>query len=209
MAFDKRLRLIAITERRRCGGTEQLLSQCRALLEAGLPCLMLREKDLDSRQLLELATTLRTLTHKHDALLIINNNIEVARACNADGVHLSFNAFLDFTESERSGLFCGVSCHSREELLSAERHHADYAFLSPVHAPLSKAHRGEPIGVDGFAMAVEGISIPVIALGGIEPHHIAALVSRGAAGVATIGGVFGGANPATALADYVEAICRA
>ncbi|HMZ51534.1 MAG TPA: thiamine phosphate synthase [Candidatus Sumerlaeota bacterium] len=201
MPFDARLRLIAITDRRHCGGEKPLLEQSRALLDAGVRAILLREKDLPSERLLVLANQLRALTATFDALLLIHSDEAVARECGADGVHDTFAGFL-----QRSGgaLIRGVSCHTREQLITAQQRGADYAFLSSVFAPHSKPLAHPPLGIAGLGAMIEGISLPIIALGGIAPGHVPALVSAGAAGVATIGGLYGTIDPAAAARDYVR-----
>lgn len=196
-------RLLAITDRRLCGGEEKLLVACEALLEQGLPALMLREKDLGARALYNLAQPLREMTKKHKALLIINDRADVAFAVEADGIHLGSTALPAEVVKRlcHPGFMVGVSCHSRMDLLQAERDGADYALLSPIYNPLSKESRLPPLGEEGFRSASEEIGIPVLALGGISGWNVRAVMEAGAYGVASIGGFFSD-DPTELLAHF-------
>lgn len=172
----------------------------------GLPALMLREKDLNESELMELARELRRMTRAHNALFIVNNNVDAARASGADGIHLSFGPFNDFAGEIGGGLLCGVSCHSREELLVVQRLRADYALLAPVYAPLSKASVNPALGASEFGRMIRGVSLPVLALGGVTPERTAEVLDHGAAGIATIGGLLGIGAGEEALKQYLKVL---
>ncbi len=85
----------------------------------------------------------------------------------------------------------GRSCHDRAGLERAATDGADWATLSPVRAPFSKAPSGPPLGVSGFARTIEGLLLPVVGLGGVDDAVAAELFAVGASAVATLGGVLG------------------
>ncbi len=206
--MDKRLRLIAITDRRIHGGLREMVEACVPLLEAGLPCLMLREKDLGGHALLEAARILRTLTRQHGAFFLVNDRVDVALAAEADGVHLGHSS-IPVRDAKRivpAGMIVGVSCHNRTDLVDAEEGGADYALLSPVYTPISKEATTEPLGVAGFLATRQGIRLPVIALGGIKPDDVLPVASSGASGVATIGGIFAAGDRLAALKSFQQAV---
>jgi thiamine-phosphate pyrophosphorylase len=206
---DYRLCLMAITDRRITDNSdEKLVERCRLLCEAGLPSLMLREKELDGRALYNLARQIRQFAHPRQTLFLVNDRLDVALAAGADGVHLGWTA-VPVAEARRLApppFLIGVSCHTREDLLHAQRDGADYAFLSPVFPPKSKASALRPLGVQGFAAAVSGLGLAVVALGGIEPTHVKALREAGAAGVAAIGSFMAPPDATAAVQEFMTRI---
>ncbi len=144
----------------------------------------IRNKELDALDLLKIVCWYVERGHR----TIVNTRTDVAIAGGAAGVHLPSHSLLPSTVRRivPSGFLIGISCHSREDLLRAQDKGADYAYLSPVFTPLSKADTTPPLGVDGFRHAAEGLTIPVLALGGITPDRIEECLRAGAAGVAGI-----------------------
>lgn len=201
-------KLLAITGRQFCGGVEGLPGACAELLEAGLPALMLREKDLDGAALFALATALRRLTSKAGALLIVNDRVDVALAVGADGVHLGSSAIPALAARRicPPGMLIGASCHSREELARAEATGADYAVLSPVYAPTSKEATLPPLGEAGFRSLAGKVSMPVMALGGITAENAGRTMQSGAAGVAVLGGIFQATDRVEAMRGLLRAV---
>ncbi len=164
---------------------EPLHSVARKADESGVAYFQLREKDLGPRELLVLARHLRPmLIHTQ---FIINGLLDVALRSEADGIHLQ-RGNLQVAEVRRRypGMIIGYSAHSRDDIVKAEEQGASYVLLSPIFRPRSKPSDLPPIGLDGFRSCVEGIRIPVFALGGIEKHHLKQLQSCGCAGVAAI-----------------------
>lgn len=135
---------------------------------------------------------LREITRRHGAPLIVGGRVDLALAAGADGVQLKERG-LDaaLTRARWPGLWIGRSCHDRAGLERAQRGGADWATLSPVRAPFSKAASGPPLGVDGFAAAIIGLDLPVVGLGGVDGAVAKALSAVGARAVATLGGVLG------------------
>lgn len=145
---------------------------------------------------------LRGLTAAVGAALFVTGRADLASAVGADGVQLPERGLpVEAARGAFPGLLFGRSCHDRAGLLAAAAAGAGWATLAPVRAPWSKpTPSGPPLGVDGFRRAIAGAGLPVYALGGIGPDLVAGLADAGAAGVATIGGVFGQADPAAAAA---------
>jgi thiamine-phosphate pyrophosphorylase len=83
-------------------------------------------------------------------------------------------------------LLVGVSCHSIGEVLAAEQDGADYAFLSPIFAPLSKPSASPPLGLEALNAAARQAKIPIIALGGVTPQNEKFCLDSGAQGIAGI-----------------------
>jgi thiamine-phosphate pyrophosphorylase len=170
--------------------------------------LQLREKTLGTRDLLDLALALRALTARFGARLLINDRIDVALTCDADGVHLPADSFC--VEDARRLLgehrLIGVSTHSAEEVRAASDAGADFAVLGPVFATPSKEAFGEPLGLDALAGATSAAAIPVLAIGGIEASRVAAVRAEGAAGVAVIRAILAAGDPERAAARLLAAV---
>jgi thiamine-phosphate pyrophosphorylase len=175
----------SITHRLAFPSEAAFLANLERQFAAGLDYLQLREKDLSPRDLLRLAQ--RILALPGCPPLLVNTRLDVALAAHAQGVHLPAGS-LPVAPIKRAfpHLICGVSCHSRDELLAAQQQGADFAFLSPVFAPRSKPDDRTPLGLARFAQEVEGLTMPVFALGGITEANAPQCVAAGAAGIAAI-----------------------
>ncbi len=145
----------------------------------------LRAKSLDAAALLLRARQLRQAFRGH---LIINDRIDVCLAAGADGVHLPSHRVAPSLLKARFGLQLriGVSCHTLDEVLRAEQEGADYVYLSPIFESPSKPGYGPLLGLRVLEAAAKAATIPVIALGGVNPSNAASCVAVGAAGVAGI-----------------------
>jgi thiamine-phosphate pyrophosphorylase len=204
-------RLYLITDRKLAktgivAACEQALAAAREF--PGSVALQLREKDLGGRELLELARELRKLCTRYGAPLFVNDRIDVALACEADGVHLPADSFsiADARVLMGPGKLIGCSTHRIEEVNAAEKSRADFVVFGPVFDPISKARYGAPVGIEGLRVACQASSLPVYGLGGITASRIPETRDTGAAGVAVIGSVFGADSPGNATRSLLDAI---
>jgi thiamine-phosphate pyrophosphorylase len=199
-----------ITDRKLAKGG--IVAACEAALAAagadGRVAIQLREKDLAGRELLALARELRKICTAHGAPLLINDRIDVALACEADGVHLPVKSFSvrDARELLGKSKLIGCSTHTIAEVEAANRAGADFIVFGPVYDPISKSAYGPATGVEELRAACEGSDIPVYALGGITAGRIAELSDIEVAGVAVIGSVFGADSPGEATLALLQAI---
>ena len=184
--------------------------------------LQLREKDLDGRELYQLATALRPICTRHRAHLIVNDRIDVALAAGADGVHLPANsiAVADARQLVGRSRLIGVSTHSAAEAADAAAAGADFAVFGPVWPTLSKPGYGPARGAESLGAACRAVAgMPLYALGGVTAERIEALGTLGGAaaarsggrpaGVAVIGAVFGADDPVAAALALARAVRRA
>lgn len=169
-------------------------------LQGGVKAVQLREKDLCSRDLYTLALQLRALTRQFSARLLINDRIDIARAVDADGVHLPENGIP--ADQARKLLdpsrLIGVSCHTLEGALAAELAGADFITFGPVFATPSKALYGDPAGLAQLGAVASALSIPVFGLGGIKLANLHSVISAGTAGVAVISEIIAAEDPTAA-----------
>ena len=197
-------RLYLVTDRKVLSSQFSLLSSVEEALKSGVKAVQLREKDLGTRELLDMAYMMRELTNKYNAKLFINDRVDIALAVEANGVHLGQNsipphAVRKAVNASRithhaSRFLIGVSAHSMEEAEQAEKEGADFITLGPVYETPSKLKYGQPLGVDIIRKAKAEISIPVFAIGGIKQDRIKEVMDAGADGIALISGILGARN---------------
>lgn len=181
------------------------LDIARAALAGGADVIQIREKEAGAKQLLGVALEARDLLDKNgsDCLLFINDDVDVALACEADGVHVGRD---DLSAGEARSLcgpamFLGVSASNVLEAEEAEQEGADYIGVGPIFATPSKADAAPPIGREGLRLIRESVGMPIVAIGGINHDNAAGVLEAGADGVAVISAV------ATA-ADMEESVRR-
>ena len=157
------------------------LETAQVAVAGGATVVQLRRKGVSTDELVETGRPFRELS----ATFIVNDDVEAAIRLGADGVHLG----REDTGAERaleSGLVLGLSAASFDEALAAERTGASYVGAGPVWATPSKLDADPPIGLEGLAEICAAVSIPVVAIGGIDASNAADCVRTGAAGVAVI-----------------------
>lgn len=154
------------------------------VLSAGVRWIQYREKDLSRRQIYENALTLRKLTRLFDATLIINDHADIALAVEADGVHLGQDD-LPLKEARKimGNRIVGISTHDLAQAKEAEFGGADYIGFGPVFHTTTK-DAGAPKGVYNIRKIKENVSIPLVAIGGINPDNVASVMRAGADAVA-------------------------
>ncbi|MBM4430478.1 MAG: thiamine phosphate synthase, partial [Chloroflexi bacterium] len=164
------------------------LQVVRAAIEGGATAIQYREKQASTRCQLEEALALRRLTREAGVPFIVNDRLDVALAAEADGLHVGQDD-LPATIARRwmgRDKILGVSATNLQEALQAEQDGADYLGAGPVFATPTKADAAPPMGVEGLAEICRRVSIPVVAIGGINAENAAAVIKAGADGVAVI-----------------------
>jgi 8-oxo-dGTP diphosphatase len=180
--------LYAITQAGKLGVDEFMERLQTALLDK-LRLVQVREKDMDPASLRRFANDVVALCHTHDARVLINSDIALARDSGADGVHLQTAQFIDLDTPPVTGMMWAASCHNREELLKAAGLGADFTVLSPVLPTLS--HPGAPtLGWEGFANACRHLPMPVYALGGMKTGLLETALAHNAHGIAMLSGIW-------------------
>lgn len=189
----------------RANGLEAAVKEA---LEGGLKAFQLREKDLATRELLQLARVMRELTAAYGARLFINDRVDVALAAGADGVHLTTASMPPAAVRRIAGrrLAMGVSTHSMEEALRAESSGADFITFGPVYDTPSKRAFGEPVGTQLLSEVAARLTIPVLAIGGIRLERVAEVRRAGAHGVALISDILLSANIRERTGEYLRAL---
>jgi thiamine-phosphate pyrophosphorylase len=159
------------------------LETARAAVDGGATVIQLRLKDLPTEELVARGRGFVLLKHK--VTFIVNDDVEAAIELGADGVHLG-QSDDGAQRALGAGLLLGLSASDLGQAIAAERAGATYIGAGPVWATPSKADAEPPIGLDGLAAIAGAVSIPVVAIGGIDASNAALCVAAGAEGVAVI-----------------------
>jgi thiamine-phosphate pyrophosphorylase len=181
----------------------------RRAIDGGADVIQLRDKDRSSRELVLIGRQLRGITRKTGTLFIVNDRLDVALACDADGVHLGQDDMrADVARQIAPPMFIiGVSVGTIDEAARAETQGADYLAVSPVFSTASKYDAGPGRGLDVLREIRQSVRIPVIAIGGITKNNVQEVIAAGADGVAVISAVTGSADIAGAARE-IRAIIR-
>lgn len=170
-----------------------LLQQISRAAAAGVDWIQIREKDLATRPLLQLASAAVKATSTFSTRILMNDRLDVALAAGAAGVHLGGESLPVAAVSrwKKEGrapaeFLIGASCHSLEAARAAERDGADYLIFGPVFATPSKMQFGPPLGLARLEETCAALRIPVLAIGGITLESAASCIAAGAAGIAAI-----------------------
>ena len=180
-------------------------------LAAGLRAVQLREKDLEPRELLTLADTLREATQRHRARLIVNDRADVALAASADGVQRTHSSLpvAALRGITPAGFLVGASVHSEAEARGAAAEGADFIVFGPVYDTASKRRYGPPQGLAALEAVTRAVDRPVLAVGGLTPERVTDVLAAGAAGVAVIGAIYAAVRPAEATKAFLDALGQA
>lgn len=198
-----------VTDRAMAGG-RSLVSVVRAALDGGVGVVQIREKNLPSRAFYEEAIEIVRLARPMGRVAIVNDRLDIAMACGADGVHLG-QADLPCEEARRlggPGLIVGVSVGTEAEAVAAERAGADYLGISPVFATPTKPDAPEPAGLAGLRRIRRAVRLPLVAIGGIHAGNAADAIRAGADGVAVVSAVMTASDPRAAAAALLMAVAK-
>ena len=201
MRCDKKHMLLYAVTDRAWIGTQTLYQQVEAALKGGATCVQLREKELDEAAFLQEAKELCALCRRYGVPFIVNDNVDVAQACGADGVHVGQEDMKAGEVRRRVGedMILGVSVHTVEEARRAVRDGADYLGMGAVF-PTSTKTDADQMSNETLRDICGAVEIPVVAIGGLNRDNILRLSGSGVDGVALVSAIFG--------AEDIEAACR-
>lgn len=201
MKCDKHTVLLYAVTDRAWTGRQTLAQQVELALQNGATCVQLREKELDEAAFLREACELKELCARYGVPLIINDNVEVALRCGADGVHVGQDD-LDVAAVRRKvgeGMIVGVSAHSVAEAQAAVRGGADYLGVGAVFGSATKKDAGK-LAPETLRAICRAVTVPVVAIGGIREDNALKLTGSGVDGIAVISAIFGAADIGAATA---------
>lgn len=165
-----------------------VIEVAEAAIAGGARVLQLREKAFSGRQLVDVGYQLRRLTRDQGVTFVINDRVDIALAVDADGVHLGQDDLPIGAARRLLGpeKIIGISTHSVEQALEAQRQGADYIGIGPIFETHTKDDVCAPVGVELVRQVAALVSIPKVAIGGIKAHNVEEVIAAGANGVAVI-----------------------
>lgn len=195
--------LYAVTDRAWVG-KRTLYEQVEEALKNGVTCVQLREKNLEEEAFLKEAKEIRALCKRYQVPFIINDNVEVAVACGADGIHVGQEDMLVSEVRSRVGedMVLGVSVHNVEEAQKAVQNGADYLGLGAVFSTSTKQD-ADTMSAEMLRAICNSVEIPTVAIGGISEKNVLELTGSGVDGVAVVSAIFGAEDPGRAAADLL------
>lgn len=174
----------------------------KAALEGGCRVIQLRDKQASDNYLIEVGNEIRQLTRDADAIFIVDDRLEVALACDADGLHVG--------QSDRpagelrtilDGKILGVSAATVDEAKRAKQDRADYLGVGPIFSTSTKADAGEAMGLCILPLVKAATRLPIVAIGGINESNIAEVAKTGIEAACVISAV-------VCAEDMVQAVKR-
>ena len=189
-AWDTTLCIIADVDAARGRFLPQLVAEA---VSAGATMVQMRAKKLDTADFFELAVQVSDVLKDRSIPLIINDRVDIALACRADGVHLGQK---DLPLPQARALLgkkkiIGISVSTIEEALTAESQGADYLGAGPVYFTSSKQDLPKILGTEGLSAIKSAVRLPVLAIGGIDTGRAGEVAAAGADGLAVISAVLG------------------
>ena len=197
---EEYMRLYAVTDRAWVGGPT-LYQQVESALEGGVTCVQLREKELYEEAFLKEAFELHDLCKKYNVPFFINDNVDIAIRCHAEGVHVGQEDMAAAQVRARvgNGMMIGVSVHSVEEAQEAVKHGADCLGVGAAFATHTKTDV-DVLPHETLKAICDAVDSPVVASGGIHKENILQLKGTRVDGVALVSAIF--------AADDIETECR-
>ncbi|NLY78281.1 MAG: thiamine phosphate synthase [Tissierellia bacterium] len=190
-SLKKSLLLYAITDSNMIGNST-LSEKVEEAILGGATMIQLREKNISKEKYLALAKEVKEITDKYNIPLIIDDEIDVALACNAEGVHVGQKDMDAATARRKIGphKILGVSAETVEQALLAEKAGADYLGVGSMF-PTSTKSDANLVSIEALKAICNAVKIPVVAIGGISKENISRLKDSGIVGVSIVSAIFG------------------
>ncbi|SEF61282.1 thiamine phosphate synthase [Lachnospira multipara] len=201
MKCDKKNMLLYAVTDRAWTGKQSLYEQVEEALKGGITCLQLREKNLSDEEFLKEAIQIKALCNKYKVPFFINDNVEVAIKCGADGIHVGQDDMAAGRVRELVGdkMMIGVSAHSVKEAVEAVKNGADCLGVGAIFSTSTKKD-ASVLDLSVVSDICKAVSVPVVAIGGIKKDNISKLKGTGVDGVALVSAIF--------AADDIKAECE-
>ena len=201
MKCDKNTMLLYAVTDRAWVGKQSLYEQIESALKGGVTCVQLREKKLCEEDFLTQAIQIKKLCRKYNVPFFINDNVEIAVKCGADGIHVGQGDMSAAKVRQIVGddMIIGVSAHSVEEAQNAVRNGADYLGVGAMFSTSTKTD-ANVLSKEVLRDICSSVDVPVVAIGGLNKSNISSLSGAGVDGVALVSAIF--------AANDIESECR-
>ena len=201
MKCSKEMMLLYAVTDRMWTGRQTLMEQVEEALKGGVSCVQLREKELDEETFLQEAMEMKALCEKYHVPFFVNDNVDIAVKCKADGIHVGQEDMAAAKVRQKVGenMMIGVSVHSVEEALEAVRNGADYLGVGAMFSTSTKTD-ADVLKKDVLRDICAAVDVPVVAIGGISKENMLKLKGTDVDGVALVSAIF--------AAQDIETECR-
>ena len=201
----KAMLLYAVTDQMWLKEGETLGDVVESVLQNGATFLQIREKDLAQDAFEAEAERLKTLCTQHEVPFVVNDSVEIALQCDADGVHVGQSDIKgrDIRSIIGPDKILGISAGTVEEAIAAEIAGADYIGVGAIFSTSTKKN-ARSMTMEQLKEIVSSVSIPVVAIGGISTENILQLRGSGVDGVAVVSAIFATENPGKATANLLK-----
>ena len=200
----KGMLLYAVTDQSWLKEGQTLLSVCEDVLANGATFLQIREKDLDANAFEAEAAKLKELCRRYHVSYVVNDSVEIALAIDADGIHVGQSDIMgrDIRSLIGPDKILGISAGTVEEAVAAEAAGADYIGVGAVFGTSTKKN-ARNLSVEKLREITDAVSIPVVAIGGINARNLMDLSGSGVDGVAVVSAIFAAEDPGKATAELL------
>lgn len=199
MKIDKESMLLYVITDRTWLGNHSLKDQVEQIIKAGATFVQLREKDISYKEFVQLAREIKEVTDLYKIPFVINDNIEVAQAVDADGVHIG-QGDMNARKARKilgEDKMIGVSAQSASQAIEAQQAGADYIGAGAIFSTSTKKD-AENISLETLKKICQSVSIPVVAIGGINETNVMKLKGSGVSGISVISAIFSKPDISTA-----------
>lgn len=188
-----------------------VITVVKQLLDAGIRIIQYREKNKSSNMMLEDCMKIKELTEEANACFIVNDHVDIALCCNADGIHLGqddlpINNVRQLIGKEK---IIGISTHSPQQAQRALETGADYIGVGPLYPTKTKKDVCEPVTISYLDWVVSHVTIPFVAIGGIKQHNIQEVIRHGARCCALVSEILSAPNIPLRIQELRQAILTA
>lgn len=181
----------------------------REALEGGATFMQIREKELPYEEFLALAKEVKKVTDEFHVPYVVNDEVEIAKAIDADGVHIgqSDKALVEAREILGPDKIIGVSAQTVEQAVLAEQNGADYLGVGSIFSTSTKLD-ADDVSLETLRAICDAVQIPVVAIGGINADNILQLKGTNVDGVAVVSGIFAAKDIKKATSELLEIACQ-
>ncbi len=207
MVMDLDVSLYLVTDRELSLG-RSLEAVVEEAVKGGVTMVQLREKEASSLEFYQLALRLKACLKPFHVPLIINDRIDIALACDAEGVHLGQSDLPVDVARKLLGKNCiiGLSLESVADAEEANRLDVDYVAVSPVYDTSTKTDTSKALGLDGVRAIRAATRFPTVAIGGIHLPNAASIIEAGADGLAVVSAIMSATDPQEAAKELKQII---